>query len=488
MADPTYSPGVMTYVERGQAATAAQAGHRASMRGKKFDTIAVHGMYGMQEALDNLGSILEPGYLSPAQHFENSDHMEAALAYLMPSWTYTRIANPTLHYLEETVALLEGYGFDGEVGACGTSSGMSAVFMATNPFLALESQGGSGNGHGARRMNIVASAKCYGGTYMLFSQRYGSERGVEVRWVRDPLDLDEWAGKIDGQTRFVYGELPSNPSLGVFDIAAVARLAHDVEAPLIVDSTVATPALMRPLQHGADIVVHSVSKSMASSGFTIAGAVVARHDLTSRVGPQEMRADFATYVKLLPFRDHGPSLSPFNALLILNDLRTLRSKMDYLSRNTMRVARMLAAHPQVEGVSYPGLPDSDGHQVASRYMWLADGEDDYGQPVNRYGHLLAFTVKGGAGAARRVFDGLQMIWRATDLGRIKSVATIPAISTHQQQGEAGRSLADVPSNLIRLSVGGEHPEDILQDLDQALSQAPPQAASAGLGTTASARA
>lgn len=462
--------GVGEYVARGQAMIAAEAAQRANMRTKKFDTIAVHGLYGMEAALANQGSILEPGYFSSAQHFENSDHMEAALAYLMPSWTYSRIANPTLHYLEETLALLEGYGYAGEVSACATASGMAAIFMATNPFLAVDRTPAGGNGRHGGRINIVASAKCYGGTFMLFSQRYAAERGVDVRWVRNPLDAGEWASKIDSATRFVYGEMPSNPSLGVFDIAAVADLAHAAGVPLIVDSTVATPALLRPMLYGADIVVHSVSKSMASSGFAIAGAVVARHGLPSPVGPQELRDNFALYVKLLPFRDHGPALSPFNALMALNDLRTLRSRMDMLSRNTLQVAQFLAQHPAVEGVAYPGLPADPGHAVAARAMWLADGEDDYGQPVNRFGHLLAFTVHGGPAAARQVFDGLQMIWRATDLGRIKSVATIPAISTHQQQGEAGRSLADVPGNLIRLSVGAEHADDIVADLDQALHQ------------------
>ncbi len=465
MNDNPYTPGVAHYVELGQAMMAAEAQQRTTMRAKKFDTIAVHGLYGMEAALANQGSIIEPAYFSPAQHFESSDHMEAALAYLMPSWTYSRITNPTLHYLEETLALLEGYGYDGDVSACATSSGMSAIFMATNPFLAIDHA--STNGHQPARMNIVASAKCYGGTFMLFSQRYEAERGVEVRWVRDPLDLDEWSSRIDDATRFVFGEMPGNPSLAVFDIAAVADLAHQRSIPLIVDATVATPALMRPLRHGADIVVHSVSKSMASSGFAIAGALIARHHLPSRVGPDELRANFAAYVKLLPFRDHGPSLSPFNALMALNDLRTLRSRMDFTSRNTLRIAEYLAGHPAVESVQYPGLTNAVGHEIASHYMFLADGEDDYGQPVNRYGQLLSFTVAGGAAAARSVFDNLQMIWRATDLGRIKSVATIPAISTHQQQGEVGRTLANVPGNLIRLSVGGEHPSDIMADLDQA---------------------
>lgn len=455
-----YSDQVQAYIEQGQAMMAAMAARRATMRRKRFDTIAVHGVYDMAAAAANQGSITEPAYLSSAQHFENSDHMEATLAYQMPGWIYSRVHNPTVGYLEETLALLESYGCDFEASAVVTASGMAAVFMATNPFLVVED---------GRPANIVVSAKCYGGTFMLFNQRYAAERGIELRWVKNPLDLAEWAARIDSRTRFVFGEMPSNPGLAVFDIPAVAELAHDHNLPLIVDSTVATPALLRPLALGADIVVHSVSKSMAAGGFAIAGAVIARHGIPCTVGPDEMRANFALHTKLLPFRDHGPGLSPFNALMAINDLRTLRGRMDSLSRNTLRVAEFLADHPAVEGVLYPGLPGDPGHAIAARDMWLVDGEDDYGAPVNRFGHLLAFTVRGGPPAARAAFDRLQLVWRATDLGRVKSVATIPAISTHQQQGEAGRDLAQVPGNLIRLSVGAEHPQDIIDDLAAALA-------------------
>jgi O-acetylhomoserine/O-acetylserine sulfhydrylase-like pyridoxal-dependent enzyme len=454
-----HSNGIAEYVARGEAMARAEAERRAIMRTKKFDTIAVHGIYDMEAALANQGSIIEPGFMSSAQHFENSDHMEAALAYLMPGWVYSRIANPTVHYLEETLALLEGYGFDGEVSAVATSSGMAAVFMATNPFLEKPESG----------TNIVASCRCYGGTFMLFAERYGAERGIDVRWVRNPLDLNEWAEKIDGDTRFVYGETPSNPSLSVMDIQAVAGVAHAAGLPLIVDSTVATPALSRPLTLGADVVVHSTTKSMTASGFAIGGAVIARHDITTDIGPAEMRDDFAMYVKLLPYRDHGPSVSPFNALMTINDLRTLRHRMDSLSSTSMRIARYLEGHDHIDRVAYPGVESMPGHEIAARTMWLVDGADDYGTEVNRYGHLLSFEVKGGAEAARRVFDQFEMIWRATDLGRIKSVATIPAISTHQQQGDEGRELAAVPPNLIRLNVGGEHADDIVADLDRALA-------------------
>jgi O-acetylhomoserine/O-acetylserine sulfhydrylase-like pyridoxal-dependent enzyme len=286
--------------------------------------------------------------------------------------------------------------------------------------------------------------------------------------VCEPLDLDEWASKVDAGTRFVYGEMPSNPVLAVFDIPAVAALAHAAGVPLVVDPTVATPALLRPLAMGADVVVQSLSKAIGGSGMAIGGALVARKDIPSRVGPDELRADFATHVKLLPFRDHGPAMSPFNALVALSDVRTVRSRIDHWSRGALTVAGFLAEHPKIERVSYPGLATFPGHEIARRDLWLADGDEE-GRPVNRYGSLLSFDVRGGHEAARRVFDRFELIFRATDLGRIKSIATIPAISTHQQQGEEGRTLAGIPSNEIRLSVGGEHPADVIADLDRALA-------------------
>lgn len=445
--------GVQFEIDRALQSATQKQEHRARVRQRRFDTIAVHGVYDMHEALTNQGSMIEPAYLSSAQHFENSDQMEAALAYQIPAWVYSRIANPTVNYLEQTLALLEGYGSDCETSALATSSGASAVFMATNPFLTVES---------GKPINIVVSAKCYGGTFMLFSQRYAHERGIEVRWVRDPLDTQAWARLVDDDTRFVYGEMPSNPTLGMFDIAAVAQLAHAAGIPLIVDSTIATPALLRPLEYGADIVIHSLSKAMSASGFVIAGAVISRRDIPSKVGSDEMRADFAMYTKLQPFRDHGPTLSPMNALLALNDLRTLRYRMDFFSQNTLKVACFLENHPNVEQVFYPGLESMPEYTLARRYLRLVD----HGEP--RYSHLMSFTVRGGAQAARKVFDRLQIVWRGTDLGKYKSVATIPTISTHQQQGATGRDLAAIPPYLIRLSVGAEHPDDLIDDLDQAL--------------------
>jgi O-acetylhomoserine/O-acetylserine sulfhydrylase-like pyridoxal-dependent enzyme len=439
--------------------TTRLAERRARMRKMRFDTIAVHGVYDMDEALRNQGAIIEPVYAGPAQHFVSSDAMELALAYSVPAWAYSRIANPTVGYVEETLALLESYGSGLEASAFLTSSGMSAIHMATAPLLDTR--------RGAR-MNFVAGARCYGGTFMLFSERYAAERGIDARWVADVGDVATWETAIDSETRFVYVETPSNPGLAVADVEALAVVAHRHGLPLIVDSTVATPALLRPLALGADIVVHSVSKCLAASGGAIAGALVSRREIPGDVGTDALREDFATSVKLLPGRDYGPTLAPAAAVSVLHDLRTLRGRVDQMSRGAKRVAEFLETHRGVDRVWYPGLASHPAHEVAARQMRLVDAGPLDGAP-ERFGYLLGFEVAGGPVAARRVFDRLRLVFRATDLGRVKSIATIPAISTHQQQGEEGRRLAAVPANLIRLSVGCEHPDDVIADLDHALA-------------------
>jgi len=460
------TPGMQRYIDRNKEYLAKRSKYIHEVVKKwKFDTIAVHGLYTVEEAIEDYqGAIIEPVFMSSSQAYRDSDEMAAALAYLIPTWCYSRIANPSTYYYEWTLALLEAYGFAGEASCCSTSSGMAAIMTAVQPFLVHKRR------HVHEPRNFVATAQCYGGTFQQFNVRLTEERDIECRWVDDPTNLDEWASKIDGDTRFLYGELPSNPGLGFFDVAAVADLAHSHNLPLICDSTVATPALLRPICHGADIVVQSVTKTLTSSGFGICGAVIARANLVTGIDNEAMKKDFALYIKYLPNRDYGPNLHPMQAILTLNDMRTLRSKMDLLSRNTMKVAEFLKDHPQVESVEYLGLQNHPRHALASKYLWLVDAEYDeqYGKPVNRYGHLMSFCVKGGADAARKVFDGLERVWRATDLGRIKSVACIPAISTHQQQGEQGRRLAHIPPNLIRLCVGAEHPDDIIADVDQAL--------------------
>jgi O-acetylhomoserine/O-acetylserine sulfhydrylase-like pyridoxal-dependent enzyme len=454
------------YIEAAKRSAQWHKANIVSMKKKKFDSIAVHGIYSMQEALDfNQGSIIEPIYMSTSQAYRDADEMEAALGYEIPTWCYSRIANPSMYYLEGVLALLESYGSDIETSCCATSSGMGAIQSAVDPFLVFDPK------QPDQKLNFVATSQVYGGTFQQFAIRKNKENNIEWRKVINSNDINEWAKLIDKDTRFLYGEMPSNPGQAFFDLKKVIELAHSHGIPLIVDATVATPALMRPLALGADIVVQSISKTITSSGFGIGGAVIARKNLVSNIDNDAMKADFGGYIKLLPNRDNGPNISPFNAIMALNDVRTLRQKVDKMSQSTMKIAEYLSSHKHIEQVDYLGLKNHPLHEVANKYLVLVDSEYDecYGKKVNRYGHLMSFRIKGGGQAARDVFDGFQMIWRATDLGRIKSVATIPAISTHSQQGEEGRKLADIPPNLIRLCVGAEHPDDIIADIERGLS-------------------
>ncbi len=466
MNKPTPSPseGMKRYLERARVIIEKRRQAWQQAKRRRFDTLAVHGLYTVEEALNNnQGATMEPLFLSAAQAYRDSDELEAALSYQIPTWCYTRIHNPTLQYLEDVLALLDGYGYDGETSCVVYSSGMAAIAGVTDALLVRQDDA---------PLNFVATCQVYGGTFQQFNIRKMQERGIEVRWVRNSNDLDEWARLIDKNTRFLYGEMPSNPGLAFFDLKQVVDLAHEHGLPFICDSTIASPALLRPISYGADIVIQSVTKVMSSSGTGIAGAVICRKPIISNVNNEDMKADFCQYLKLWPQRDTGGCLHPFQAAMTLNDLRTLRTRVDVWSQTALTVAKFLERHKNVLAVNYLGLESNPLHEVAKKYLWLVDAEYDerYKKPVNRFSHLLSFRVKGGAQACRDVFDRLQMIWRATDLGRVKSVATIPAISTHWQQGEEGRQMAAIPPDLIRLSVGAEHPDDIIADLDQALAK------------------
>jgi O-acetylhomoserine/O-acetylserine sulfhydrylase-like pyridoxal-dependent enzyme len=463
MQDKLYSPGVMKYVEEAKKLVAERERQIAQAKKWKFDTIAVHGLYSLEEAyVRNQGAIIEPLYLSTSQSYRDSDELEAALAYLIPTWCYTRIANPTTYYLEWALALLEGYKTDADTSCCVTASGMSATSMAVDQFLVKQKDG--------EKINFLSCIQVYGGTFQLFNLRKSRERGVEVRWILHPEDVNEWAAKIDENTRFIYMEAPSNPQQSFCDVKALADLAHKWHIPFIFDATCATPALLRPIAYGADIVVHSLTKSITAGGMAVGGALIGRKPIVTKIVNDHplFKSSFAEYVKFLPCRDNGPAASPVNAMFALNDLRTLRSRMDLVSQNCQKVAEWLQKHPKVYQVDYLGLPNDRLHKLAKRYMTLVDSNDGTGREVNRYGHLMSFRVDGPPENARKVFDNFKMIYRATDLGRIKSVATIPAISTHQQQGEEARRMADVPPQLIRLCVGAEDPGDVIADLEQAL--------------------
>ncbi len=462
--DHIYGPGVMKYVKEAEKFLVQKEKQIARIKKLKFDTIAVHGLYTVEEALSqNQGSVIEPLYLSTAQAYRNSDEMEAALAYLIPTWCYTRIANPTTYYLEWVLALLEGYQTGYDTSCLVTASGMSAIMLAVDSLLVKQKEG-------AEKINFVSSVRLYGGTFQHFTVRKMKERGIEIRWVDHQDDIEEWKAKIDENTRFLYSEAPSNPQQSFCDVKALVELAHSWEIPFIIDSTCATPALMRPIAYGADIVIHSLTKSITSGGLAVGGALISRKPIATKIKNENplFRQSFAEYVKFLPYRDNGPAAAPLNALFALNDIRTLRSKMDLVSANSEKVAEYLSQHPKVYQVDYLGLESFSLHNLAKKFMKLVDSDDGKGKEVNRYGHLLSFRVDGPPQNARKVFDNLKIIFRAGDLGRIKSIATIPAISTHLQQGEEARAKADVPHQMIRLCVGAENPDDIIADLDQAL--------------------
>lgn len=428
---------------------------------KKFDTVATHGIYDLSQAIKyNNGSMMEPVYLTTAQAYRNSAEMEAGLAYEMPNWCYSRIANPSIFFLEETAALLEAYGSDIETSCVATASGMSAIKTATDPFLIKHKD--------YPDPNIVSSAKIYGGTFQQFQVRRMEEHGIEVRWIKDPTNLEEWKSKIDENTRYVYGEFPSNPAVGIFDIEDVAKLAHSFNIPLIVDTTCASPALTRPIIYGADIVIHSATKVICSTGAAVSGLVISRKNIVSKMGPDEMKADFATWVKFWPFRDNGPCIHPMAAIMVLNDYRSIRMRIAQMSRTALKVAKFLEDHPKIHKVHYPGLESFPALDISKKYMKLADSQE------HLCGYMMACEIKEenkmDSKNARTFYDALEMIWRATDLGRVKTVATLNAISTHQQQGEAGRELAEIIPATCRIAVGIEDPDDIIADLSQALDK------------------
>jgi O-acetylhomoserine/O-acetylserine sulfhydrylase-like pyridoxal-dependent enzyme len=431
----------------------------------KFDTIAVNGLYTVEEAIHhNQGALIEPLYLGVAQAYQDSDEWEGAFRYKVPSWCYGRYANPTVWYLEQVLALLEAYHTGHDASCLVTASGMSAIKLATDALLAKQKQG-------PEDINFISSIQLYGGTFQQFTVRQKQDRGIDVRFVEDQTNIDEWKEKIDENTRFLYTEAPSNPQLAFCDIEAIVKLAHEWEIPFIIDATCGTPALMRPIAYGADIVIHSLTKSIGSSGLGMGGALISRKPIVTKLTNDNpfFKESFAEYIKWLPFRDTGPAAAPMNSYMFLNDLRTLRPRMDMLSQSCQKVAEFLEKHPRVYQVDFLGLPSSPLHDLAKKYMKLVDSDDGQGNELNRYGHLMGFRVEGPPANARKVFDNLKLIFRAGDLGRIKSMATLPALSTHLQPGEEFREKADIPAQMIRLCVGAEDPGDLMADLEQALN-------------------
>ncbi len=425
----------------------------AATRG--FDTVALHGAQGGHDGDAATKSRAVPIYQTTSYTFDDTAHAARLFALEEFGNIYTRIMNPTTDVFEQRLAALEG-----GVGALAVASGQAATTYA---LLNLARAGD----------HIVSSASLYGGTYNAFVHTL-PRFGIEVTLV-DGSDAGAFAKAIKPNTKAVFGETLGNPKLDVLDVGAIARVAHDAGVPLIVDNTLATPYLLRPIEHGADVVVHSATKFIGGHGTTIGGAIVdaGRFDWkASGRFPDFVEADpsyhgvkyveafgplaYILKARVQLLRDIGAAISPFNAWLLLQGLETLGLRVERHSSNALRVAEFLQAHPKVLWVRYPGLPGDSAYANAQKYL------------PNGQGAILTFGVKGGADAARAVIDKLQLFSLLANVGDAKSLVIHPASTTHQQLTPADQIASGVSDDAVRLSVGIESIDDILADLSQAL--------------------
>ncbi|MFP4080416.1 MAG: bifunctional O-acetylhomoserine aminocarboxypropyltransferase/cysteine synthase [Ectothiorhodospira sp.] len=422
----------------------------------KFETMAVHAGFSPDPTTK---AVAVPIYQTTSYAFDDTQHGADLFDLKVEGNIYTRIMNPTNDALEKRVAALEG-----GVGALALASGMSAVTYA---IMALADAG----------HNIVTTSTLYGGTYNLFAHtlpRYG----IQVRFA-PPGDIDAMRALMDDQTRAVFCETIGNPAGNVADIQALADLAHEHGVPLIADNTVPTPYLCRPFEFGADIVVHALTKYMGGHGTTMAGAIVDSGkfpwDEHKDKFPQLCEPDpsyhgvvyteafgEAAYIgraRVVPLRNMGAALSPFNSFLILQGIETLPVRMDRHCDNALAVARFLRDHPKVNWVHFAGLEDHPEHALARKYM--------QGRPAS----ILSFGILGGREVGARFIDALQLAVRLVNIGDAKTLACHPATTTHRQLSPEELARAGVGEDMVRLSIGIEHVDDILQDLDQALRAA-----------------
>jgi O-acetylhomoserine (thiol)-lyase len=420
-----------------------------------FETVALHGGHGGDPATK---SRAVPIYQTTSYTFDDTSHAARLFALQEFGNIYTRIMNPTTDVFEQRLAALEG-----GVGALGVASGQAAVIYS---ILNLARAGD----------HIVSSASLYGGTYNAFVHTL-PRFGIEVTLV-DPADPEAFRRAVRPNTKAVFAETLGNPKLDVLDVAAVARVAHESGVPLIVDNTLATPFLLRPIEYGADVVVHSATKFIGGHGTTIGGAIVDSGtfdwkasgrfpDFTepdpSYHGVQYVEAlgplAYIIKARVQLLRDIGAALSPFNSFLLLQGLETLGLRMERHSTNALRVAEFLRDQPQVLWVRYPGLPGDPAYAKAQRY--LPKGASA----------ILTFGVKGGADAARALIDRLQLFSLLANVGDAKSLVIHPASTTHQQLTPADQIASGVSDDAVRLSVGIEAIDDILADIAQALPPA-----------------
>jgi len=419
-----------------------------------FETVALHGGH---DGDPTTKSRAVPIYQTTSYTFDDTSHAARLFALQEFGNIYTRIMNPTTDVFEQRLAALEG-----GVGALGLASGQAATIYS---ILNLARAGD----------HIVSSASLYGGTYNAFVHTL-PRFGIEVTLV-DPADPEAFRRAVRPNTKAVFAETLGNPKLDVLDVAAVAQVAHESGLPLIVDNTLATPFLLRPIEFGADVVVHSATKFIGGHGTSIGGVIVdsGRYDWGRGLFPGvtepspgyrgmrffETFGNFAFVMKARAetMRDFGPVLSPFNAFLLLQGLETLGLRMERHSANALRVAEFLREQPQVLWVRYPGLPGDPAYAKAQRYL-----------PKGASG-ILTFGVKGGADAARALIDRLQLFSLLANVGDAKSLVIHPASTTHQQLTPADQIASGVSDDAVRLSVGIESIDDILADITQALPPA-----------------
>lgn len=421
----------------------------------KFETIAVHGGYA-PEATTN--AVAVPIYQTTSYSFDDTQHGADLFDLKVEGNIYTRIMNPTTGVLEQRVAAMEG-----GIGALGLASGMAAITYA---IMTIAEQGD----------NIISTTTLYGGTYNLFAHTLPNF-GIEVRFC-DPDDLDAMAAAVDERTRAVFCESVGNPAGNVLDLEAISALAHRNGIPLIVDNTVPTPYLCRPFEHGADIVVHSLTKYMGGHGTSIGGVLVdsgkfpwADHaDRFPKFNEPDPsyhgviynealgEAAFIGRARVVPLRNMGAPISPFNSFLVLQGLETLALRMDRHCANAQAVCEHLSNHPKVTWVRYAGAPDHPHHDRVHKYL------------SGKAAGILSFGIEGGLEAGARFIDALDLIVRLVNIGDAKSLACHPATTTHRQLNEAELAKSGVTPDLVRLSIGIEHIDDILADIDQALAK------------------
>nr|WP_298376066.1 aminotransferase class I/II-fold pyridoxal phosphate-dependent enzyme [uncultured Halomonas sp.] len=419
----------------------------------KPETIALHHGY----TADNQHAVAVPIHQTTSFSFDNAQHAADLFDLKVEGNIYSRIMNPTCAVLEQRIAALEG-----GIAGLAMASGMAAITAA------IQTVAETGD-------NIVSISELYGGTYNLFAHTF-PRQGIQVRFA-DKNDIAGIESLIDERTKAVFCESIGNPSGGVVDIAALAEAAHRHGVPLMVDNTVGTPFLCRPIEHGADVVIHSATKYIGGHGTTVGGVIVdsgkfpwADHaerfallnepdvsyhgiSYTKDVGD----AAFIARARVVPLRNMGAALSAQAAWQLLQGLETLALRIERISENTLKVARYLEEHPQVNWVNYAGLESHKDHALAQRYM---------------NGHasgILSFGIQGGLEAGAKFYDALQLILRLVNIGDAKTCSSIPAATTHRQLNEKELKSAGVSPDMVRLSIGIEHIDDIISDLDQAMA-------------------